>query len=99
MNLPIPDRGYAAVCLETCLTPPTLLERRFFANDPFEMLPRPCLSLTCPRIPPNIRRLHDWPNHLSLPHRRETRWWRDGCRVQGRGHPAASLRRPEVPAR
>src|ERR1700682_1267127 len=24
----------------------------------------------------------DWPNHLALPHRRETRRWWNGCRLQ-----------------
>src|SRR5207302_7321251 len=29
-------------------------------------------------------------DHLALPHRRETRWRRHGCRLQGRGHGAWS---------
>jgi serine/threonine protein kinase len=37
------------------LTLPTLLERRFFNNHPFETLPTPRLSLTCPFCPRKIR--------------------------------------------
>ena len=44
--------------------------------------------MTCLRIPPNIPRLHDRPNHLALPHRREAGRRRNGRGVQGGGHSA-----------
>ena len=41
--------------------------------------------MTGPHVQPTIGWLHDRPNHLALPHPRETRWRRYGCRLQGRG--------------
>jgi WD40 repeat protein len=40
--------------------------------------------------------INDWQDHLALPHCRETRRWWDGCGVQSRRRPAASLRGSEV---
>src|SRR3984893_10438284 len=37
----------------------------------------------------------DRSNHLALPHRREAGRRRDGCGLQGRGHPPAPLCGPE----
>src|SRR5438445_12318511 len=56
-------------------------------------------SLTCTRIPPNIPRLHDWPSHLSLPHRRKAGWRRDGRCLQGRRHLPGTVCRSEVSSR
>src|SRR5439155_7111985 len=53
-------------------------------------------SLTCTHIPPNIPRLHDWPSHLSLPHRRKAGWRRDGRCLQGRRHLPGTVCRSEV---
>jgi hypothetical protein len=44
--------------------------------------------LTCGCMPPNMARLHDWADHLALPHPREAGRWRDGRGLQGRGHHA-----------
>ncbi len=43
----------------------------------------PASSLTLPRIPPNMARLHDWADYFALPSRREARRRRDGCCLQG----------------
>src|ERR1700757_5209394 len=47
----------------------------------------------------SFRVTHDQRDHLSLSHCREARRWRDGCRLQGRGHSAAPFRGAEVLAR
>src|SRR5438876_2710131 len=36
------------------------------------------------------------PDHFALLHRRETRWWRDGCGLQGGGCKTTPLCCPEV---
>ena len=41
----------------------------------------------------------DWPNYLALPHRRKTRRWRHGRRLQSRRHKPRPLRRPQIPSR
>jgi len=43
-------------------------------------------SLTCHTPRPKISARYDRPNSLSLSHHRETRWGRNGSRIQGRGH-------------
>ncbi len=40
----------------------------------------------------------DRPDHLALPHRREARRRRDGCGLQGGGHPTRTLRGAQIPA-
>ncbi len=41
----------------------------YFNNNLFVVATTPRLTLTCPRILPNIPRLHDWLNRPSLPYR------------------------------
>ena len=45
------------------------------------------------------RRFPDRPDHLALPHRREAGRRRNGRGLQGRGHPAAPIRRSQVSVR
>src|SRR5260370_361905 len=56
--------------VENSLTPPTLSERRFCNNNPFETLPTERPSLTCQFRRRKIR-ASDRTDHLALPHRRE----------------------------
>ena len=52
----------------------------------------PDFPLTYPLSTPNMATARVGPlsfaraNHLALPHHREARWWRNGRRLQGRGH-------------
>src|SRR5437899_2271086 len=70
-------------------------EIAIFANNPFEILPTPRLSLTCLGFRHSML-AHDRPDHLALPGRREDRRWRNGGGVQGRGHRAWPLCRAEI---
>jgi transposase len=57
--------------------------------------------LTCFYTQPNIcanarNPVLDRPDRLALPHHREARWWRNGCRLQGGGHGLVFVRRRTV---
>jgi hypothetical protein len=54
---------------------------RFFANNAPRTLPPPRLSLTCTAARHSIP-ANDRPDHFALPHLREARWRRDGCRLE-----------------
>src|ERR1019366_3303367 len=59
-------------------------------NDCFDTLPDSRVSLTCEFQQRNIR-ASDRPNHLALPHYRETRGRGHGRGLQSRGHAASSF--------
>src|ERR1019366_2899765 len=67
----------------------------------------PCITARIPRLTgsgeqPNITAdgdrgfKHDRPDHLALPHRRKTRWWRHGSGVRRGRYPPGPPRCPQV---
>ncbi len=83
-NEKVPERGFGAQRPESALKDadlhiPILKEAKAGTRSYNEARALTYLSARH-SIPANAR-----PDHLALPHYRETRRWRDGCRVQSRG--------------